>query len=227
MTDPAASAAMPPPAEAPVVEGDDKNDSPPWDVDPKEKKSKPTTPGKFGQGYSQARHLARQGMAAAMKKAVKAGATLETALDFGHGVKTIQEILDECGMSPADVGFDQGESGLPAMLKYISGFYNAEQGNFPLGGMRVKIKVKKAFEDGEFGETNPEDLAKVIHFIDKKDPSGDEQHNVLKLAGVKHDHSRGVPKFDAHIDELMSELVESKSYSEDQSLARIISLAGR
>ncbi len=166
-------------------------------------------------------------MADAMKKAVKAGATLETALDFGHGVKNIQEILDECGMSPADVGFDQGESGLPAMLKYISGFYNAEQGNFPLGGMRVKIKVKKAFEDGEFGETNPEDLAKVIHFIDKKDPSGDEQHNVLTLAGVKHDHNKGVPKFDAHIDEIMAELVESKTYAEDQSLARIISLAGR
>ena len=227
LADPAASATTPPPEEAPVVEGDDKNDSPPWDVDPKEKKSKPTTPGKFGQGYSQARHLARQGMADAMKKAVKAGATLETALDFGHGVKTIQEILDECGMSPADVGFDQGESGLPAMLKYISGFYNAEQGNFPLGGMRVKIKVKKAFEDGEFGETNPEDLAKVIHFIDKKDPSGDEQQNVLKLAGVKHDHNRGVPKFDSHIDEIMAELVESKTYAEDQSLARIISLAGR
>ena len=227
LAEPAASATTPPPEEAPVVEGEDKNDSPPWDVDPKEKKSKPTTPGKFGQGYSQARHLARQGMAAAMKKAVKAGATLETALDFGHGVKTIQEILDECGMSPADVGFDQGESGLPAMLKYISGFYNAEQGNFPLGGMRVKIKVKKAFEDGEFGETNPEDLAKVIHFIDKKDPSGDEQHNVLKLAGVKHDHNKGVPKFDAHIDEIMAELVESKTYAEDQSLARIISLAGR
>ena len=227
LADPAASATTPPPEEAPVVEGEDKNDSPPWDVDPKEKKSKPTTPGKFGQGYSQARHLARQGMADAMKKAVKAGATLETALDFGHGVKTIQEILDECGMSPADVGFDQGESGLPAMLKYISGFYNAEQGNFPLGGMRVKIKVKKAFEDGEFGETNPEDLAKVIHFIDKKDPSGDEQHNVLKLAGVKHDHNKGVPKFDAHIDEIMAELVESKTYAEDQSLARIISLAGR
>ena len=227
LADPSASATTPPPEEAPVVEGDDKNDSPPWDVDPKEKKSKPTTPGKFGQGYSQARHLARQGMAAAMKKAVKAGATLETALDFGHGVKTIQEILDECGMSPADVGFDQGESGLPAMLKYISGFYNAEQGNFPLGGMRVKIKVKKAFEDGEFGETNPEDLAKVIHFIDKKDPSGDEQHNVLTLAGVKHDHNKGVPKFDAHIDEIMAELVESKTYAEDQSLARIISLAGR
>jgi hypothetical protein len=213
-TDASASATTPtqPPVspEGAVREDKDEDNSPPWDVDPKDKKSKPTTPGKHGQGYSQARHLARQGMAAAMKKAVKAGATLETALDFGHGVKTIQEILDECGMTPAQVGFDQAEGGLPGMLKYISGFYNAEQGNFPLGGMRVKIKVKKAFEDGEFGEASPDDLAKVIHFIDKKDPSGDEQHNILKLAGVKHSESQGgVPKFDAHIDEIMAELYES------------------
>ena len=210
-TDVAASATTPAiPEPAPVAEAKDEDNSPPWDVDPKDKKSKPTTPGKHGQGYSQARHLARQGMAAAMKKAVKAGATLETALDFGHGVKTIQEILDECGMTPAQVGFDQAEGGLPGMLKYISGFYNAEQGNFPLGGMRVKIKVKKAFEDGEFGEASPDDLAKVIHFIDKKDPSGDEQHNILKLAGVKHSESHGgVPKFDAHIDEIMAELYEA------------------
>jgi len=216
---------------APVAEGKkdkEEDNDPPFDPDPKPHGK--TTPGKHGQGYSQARHLARQGMAAAMKKAVKAGATLETALDFGYGVKTIQEILDECGMTPADVGFDSPqEQGLPGMLKYISGFYNKEEGNFPLGGMRVKIKVKKAFEDGEFGSASPEDLAKVIHFIDKKDPSGDEQQSMLKLAGVKHDHNKGVPKFDDHIDEIMAELIEtketSKGYTEDETLARIIGLA--
>ena len=211
-----------PPTPAPVAEAKDEDNSPPWDVDPNEKKSKPTTPGKHGQGYSQARHLARQGMADAMKKAVKAGAKLETQLDFGHGVKTIQEILDECGMAPQEVGFPQ-ESGLPAMLKYISGFYNKDDGNFPLGGMRIKIKVKKAAEDGEFGDINPEELIKVLKFIDMKDPSDEinhhEQQHVLKLAGVSNgvlpnDNPHEIA--DTHANNLGQEL---------SGLARILKLA--
>ena len=219
------------PAPAPIAEDKKDDNDPPWDVDPNEKKSKPTTPGKHGQGYSQARHLARQGMADAMKKAKKAGATLETQLDFGHGVKTIQEILDECGMTPQDIGFDEPqEAGLPAMLKFISGFYNKDEGNFPLGGQRIKIKVKKAFEDGEFGKSSPEDLMKVIKFIDMKDPSGDEQQHMLRMAGVAHEQA--VPKertnFDiGHLESELKEIGSPITYNEDQSLARIISLAGR
>jgi hypothetical protein len=173
---------------APVAEGkkddnDDDND-PPWHVDPKEKKSKPVTPGKHGQGYSQARHLARQGLESALKKAKESGATLETQMDFGNKVMSIAEVLESCGMAPQDVGFEPEVNGLESMLKYVSGFYNRDEGNFPLGGMRVKIKVKKAFEDGEFGPAQPGELAKVLKFIDMKDPSGDEQHSVLRLAGV-------------------------------------------
>ena len=217
---------------APVAEAKEDNDSPPWDVDPKEKKSKPTTPGKFGQGYSQARHLARQGMTDAMKKAKKAGATLETQLDFGHGVKTIQEILDECGMTPQDIGFEQPqEMGLPAMLKFISGFYNKDEGNFPLGGQRIKIKVKKAFEDGEFGQSDTKDLMKVIKFIDMKDPSGDEQQHMLRMAGVAHEQPTPKVGMNFDIGPLEGKLKEigspATTYNEDQSLARIISLAGR
>jgi hypothetical protein len=174
------------PAPAPVAEGkkDEEDNDPPWDVDPKEKKHGKTTPGKFGQGYSQARHLARQGLESALKKAKESGATLETQMDFGNKVMSIAEVLECCGMAPQDVGFDSEENGLESMLKYVSGFYNRDEGNFPLGGMRVKIKVKKAFEDGEFGPAQPDELAKVLKFIDMKDPSGDEQHSVLKLAGV-------------------------------------------
>ena len=224
--------AEPAPAPAPMAEDKKDDNDPPWDVDPKDKKSKPTTPGKFGQGYSQARHLARQGMADAMKKAKKAGATLETQLDFGHGVKTIQEILSDCGMTPQDIGFDQPEeSGLPAMLKFISGFYNKDEGNFPLGGQRIKIKVKKAFEDGEFGQSNPEDLMKVIKFIDRKDPSGDEQHHMLRMAGIAQEQPAPKSGMNFDIGHLEGKLKEigspTATYNEDQSLARIISLAGR
>ena len=239
--DPTAAA----PAETPVGpevamrEAKDEDNSPPWDVDPKDKKSKPTTPGKHGQGYSQARHLARQGLQSALKKAKETGATLETQMDFGDKVMTIAEVLECCGMQPQEVGFDQ-EGGLPAMLKYISGFYNTAQGNFPLGGMRVKIKVKKAFEDGEFGNAQPEDLMKVIKFIDMKDPSGDvhgqEQSHVLKLAGVGHSPevtqdecmtapstAGSMPSFDVStIESQLASVQESKGYDEVQRLISLV-----
>ena len=219
------------PAAAPVAESKDEDDSPPWDVDPKEKKSKPVTPGKHGQGYSQARHLARQGMANAMKKAVKAGATLETQLNLGGKVKTIAEICEECGMAPSDIGLEapSQEEGLPGMLKYISGFYNKDQGNFPLGGMRVKIKVKKAFDDGEFGGASPEDLIKVIKFIDAKDPSGHEQQHVIRLAGHRPEADHGHKGLDiSALETQLQSISESPTinYAEDQSLASIIHLAG-
>jgi hypothetical protein len=218
------------PAPAPMAEDKQDDNDPPWHVDPKEKKSKPTTPGKHGQGYSQARHLARQGMADAMKKAKKAGATLETQLDFGHGVKTIQEILEQCGMTPQDIGFDQPAGGIDGMLKFISGFYDKETGKFPLGGTRIKIKITKGVEDGEFGDVLPEEVAKVIKFIDSKDSGGNEQQHMLRMAGVAQESS---PKQDTSFDigHLESKLKEigspTATYNEDQSLARIISLAGR
>ena len=231
--EPAAPVAAEPtaPAPAPVAEDrkEDSND-PPWDVDPKDKKSKPVTPGKHGQGYSQARHLARQGMASAMKKAVKAGATLETQLNLGGTVKTIAEICEECGMSPSDIGLDSpNEGGLQGMLKFVSGFYDAKTGNFPLGAMRIKIKLKKAFEDGEFEGATEEDLIKVLKFIDMKDSGGREQHHVVRLAGhrpeVDHNH-KGLDI--SALETQLQSISESPTvnYAEDQSLASIIHLAG-
>jgi len=187
LAEPAADAGLPanPAPPAPVAEAK-KDDSPPWDVDPKDKKSKPVTPGKHGQGYSQARHLARQGMANAMKKAKDAGATLETQLDLGDGIKTIAEIIKDCGMKPTDFGFETPtEGGLEGMLKFVSGFYDTKTGKFPLGAMRIKIKLKKAFEDGMFDGATEEDLIKVLKFIDMKDPGGDESDRIMQLAGIE------------------------------------------
>lgn len=175
---PAAPEAQP----APVAEAASDDELP---FEPDAKKSKPVTPGKHGQGYSKARHLARQGLANAIKKAKSAGATLDTKLDLGHGVKTIAEIIDECGMEPAMFGFEEETSPVEKMLKYVSGFYNKEEGNFPLGGQRIKIKVKKAFEDGEFGDASPEEVMQVLKLIDKKDPSGNEHNQIMRLAGVR------------------------------------------
>ena len=172
----------------------------------------------------------------AMKKTIamakKAGATLETQLNIGHETKTIAEIIKDCGMTPQDVGYDspEQEAGLPGMLKYISGFYNKDEGNFPLGGMRVKIKVKKAFEDGEFGGASEDDLVKVIKFIDAKDPSGNEHNQITRLAGVqKPEQPKGQLSFDiSTLETQLQSISESPtvSYGQDQSLASIIHLAG-
>jgi len=124
-----------------------------------------------------------------------AGATLDTKLSIGGKSMTLHDAIKECGMTAMECGFDEPEEpGLPAMLKYISGFYNKEEGNFPLGGQRIKIKVKKAFEDGEFGDAGDQDLMKVLKFIDMKDPSGDEHSNIVRLAGIKKNPDS--PNFD-------------------------------
>ncbi len=213
---PAAPAPAAPPA-APVAEA--KDEDPPFDPDPKP--TKKTTPGKHGQGYSQARHLARQGLEKALKKAKESGATLETQMDFGNKVMSIAEVLECCGMSPADAGFDQG-GGLQDMIKYISGFWNREEGNFPLGGERIKIKVQKEFEDGKFGGASPDDLQKILMFIDKKDPGmshgahDGEKSAILRLAGLKgQDHEMDEAGDDrlVKLNDLMAQFDSVKSSS--------------
>ena len=118
-------------------------------------------------------------------KAKEAGADLATTIDFGDKEMTLQDAIEECGLMPEDVGFESEVNSLEEMLKFVSSFYNREEGNFPLGGQRVKIKVKKAFEDGEFGDAPIEELKKVLAFIEKKDPSGNEHNQIVRLAGVK------------------------------------------
>jgi hypothetical protein len=70
----------------------------------------------------------------------------------------------------------------------------------------------------------------VIKFIDSKDSGGNEQQHMLRMAGVAQESA---PKQDTSFDigHLESKLKEigspTATYNEDQSLARIISLAGR
>jgi len=213
-TPPAPAAAAPAPeappaaAPAPVAEGEE---DPPFDGPYTKRKGDITDKSVATHtGHSQAKHLAHQGIKAAIAKAIKAGATGDTKLDFGHKEMTLHDAIKECGMAPEHFGLeDPSDSGLQGMLKYISGFYNKDEGNFPLGGTRVKIKVKKAFEDGEFGQTHPEELMKVMKFIDSKDNSGDSHQlmAIKRLAGVPgHDQQpelevdeagNGMPDFDS------------------------------
>lgn len=172
------------PVPAPVAEGKDKED-PPFDPDPPRKKI--AVAGKHGYGHSAAKHLAHQGIAKAIKKAKDAGATLDTKLDLGAREITLHDAIKESGMSPEDFGFEgEAMDGMHEMMKFISGFYDKEKGTFPLGAERIKIKLKKQFEDGAFGDVQPEEFMKVMKFIDMKDPgSAHNQHiDIIRLAGV-------------------------------------------
>ena len=172
-----------------------------------------------------ARHLAKKGMKDAISKAKKAGATLETKLDFGYGIKTLAEIIYECDCTPDEFGYDdQGPMDSDAeMEKYVQGFFDHEAGHFPLGAERIKIKVTKAAEDGEFGNVDPASVEQVLHKIEQMDGGTGEKNNILKLAGLlkqAHQEKHGdVPSF--------MENNSKVAYSEEPTLARLISLIGR
>jgi hypothetical protein len=217
---PAAAAPAPeaPPAAAPAPVAEDE-EAPPFDGPYTKRKGDITDKsGATHTGHSQAKHLAHQGIKSAIAKAVKAGAKGDTKLDFGHKEMTLHDAIKECGMEPSQFGLeDPSESGLQGMLKYISGFYNRDENNFPLGGTRVKIKVKKAFEDGEFGQAHPEELMKVMKFIDSKDSSNGDSHQLLaikRLAGVPgqepevevDEAGNGMPDFDSMMKGIHSQL---------------------
>jgi hypothetical protein len=131
----------------------------------------------------------------AIHTAKKHGAQLDTTLDFGHKEMTLHDCIEECGMSPKDFGFDQGqnEDGVHQMLKSISGFWNKEAKNFTIGGTRAKTKVVKDFKNGEFKNASEEELQHVLRMIDKMDPSGNEHGelgHITHLAGMHQEHPR-------------------------------------
>jgi hypothetical protein len=202
---PEAPAAPVPPAAPPMAE--DKEDPP---FDGPYTKNKGTVTDKSGAkhtGHSQARHLARQGLIKAIHTAKDHGAKLDTTLDFGHKEMTLHDCIEECGMSPADFGFDMGQqdSGVEQMLKSVAGFWNHEKKNFTIGGTRAKTKVVKDFKNGEFENASEEDLAKVLKLIDKMDPSGNEHNQIMRLSGIPgHEHAIDEAPADDEFSQLMS-----------------------
>ena len=110
-------------------------------------------------------------------------------LDFGHGVKSLAEIIDECGLTPMECGFEQPGNPTDAILDSISGFWSPTKKNFTIGGTKAKIKVLKGFKDGEFPGAQPTHVKQVIDMIEKLDPStplNNELGHIKKLAGVNH-----------------------------------------
>ena len=164
------------------------------------------------------------------RKARELGANLDTILEFGYTQMTIKEALDQCGLTPESCGFMPEKSGLESMLEYVSGFFNREEGNFPLGGERIKIKIKKDYEDGKFPTATPQDVDKICKFIDRKDPgTSPEQQDIYKLSGVRApatvSSDESIDNKETQLDELIHEL-DAIQYGKQDTLESIRKLAG-
>ena len=129
-------------------------------------------------------------------KVFEAGASLDTELDFGHRVMTLGEAMKACGV---DMSPQQSGSVVDEMMDSISGFFNPEEKNFTIGGMRAKIRVLKDFKNGVYKNAKPQDVKTVIGMIDKLDPSapvqkshGGELDHIRHLAGAQQGNPQDV-----------------------------------
>ena len=131
-----------------------------------------------GKGMDRARALAQM--------ALKKGAKPDTKI----GNKTLHDVMMELGMNPDDptakplaAPSEPAGDSLDDMMKFASGFYNKEAGNFTRGATDLETKLIK-----QFPGANPEDLKRVIMKIRKIDPPSDvhnQEHDRMRhLAGV-------------------------------------------
>ena len=187
-----------PPAPAPVAETNRiralaglevlESDEPPFDGPYKKASGDVTDKSGAKHGaHSQAKHLAHQGLKAAIAKAKQAGAKLDTPMVVGGRHVTLHDAIEECGMTPMECGFDMMETmdGQQQIMQSIQGFWNEQEKNFTKGGTGVKVDIIKNFKNGEYPNATPEDVKAIFAKIDAVDPSHAEQDAVLKLAGVR------------------------------------------
>ena len=146
--EPAPAAAEAPPVEpapaapvAPQPAMAEQKEDPPFDgpyKDPKDNKDQ------FGNTIKHpARHAAKKGMAAAIAKAKKAGATAETIISLGGQEMTIGEAITKAGMTVEDVFGNKAHE----LIEFVKSMYNSEEGSFPKGEEGVLIACEKKFGD--------------------------------------------------------------------------------
>jgi hypothetical protein len=127
---------------------------------------------KFGNTIKHtARHLARKGMASAIAKAKKAGATAETIIRIAGKDMTLGEAVTMAGMKVEDVFGNKGEE----LIEFVKSMFNREEGNFPKGETGVLIACEK-----KFGESSVPMAKKVIGKLQ----TVGEMSRMKKLAGM-------------------------------------------
>jgi len=156
-------------APAPVAEG---NDDVPFDGPYKKKDDNKD---QFGNVIKNpARHLARKGMAKAIEKAKKAGATAETIVNFGSGEMSLGEAITKAGLDIEQ--FFEGTGKQNEVIEFVKSMYDETTGNFPKGETGVLLAVEK-----QFGE----DAAKIAHGVISELSHVYESNRLYQLAGLK------------------------------------------
>lgn len=154
--------------EAPVAE---EKEDPPFDgpyKDPKDNKDQ------FGNTVKHpARHAAKKGLAAALAKAKKAGATAETVVNFGFGEMSLGEAITKAGMDVEE--FFEGTGKQNEVVEFIKSMYDETTGNFPKGETGVLLAVEK-----QFGE----DAAQLAHGVISELSHVYESKRLRQLAGI-------------------------------------------
>jgi hypothetical protein len=164
--DPAAAA---PAAAAPVAE---EKEDPPFDG-PYTKKGE-NDKDQYGNPVKhKARHLAKKGMADAIAKAKKAGATAETMVNFGSGEMSLGEAITKAGMDVEE--FFEGTGKQNEVVEFVKSMYDETTGNFPKGETGVLLAVEK-----QFGE----DAAKMAHGVISELSQVYESKRLRQLAGI-------------------------------------------
>jgi hypothetical protein len=166
---PADPAAAVPAAAAPVAE---EKEDPPFDG-PYTKKGE-NDKDQYGNPVKhKARHLAKKGMADAIAKAKKAGATAETMVNFGSGEMSLGEAITKAGMDVDE--FFEGTGKQNEVVEFVKSMYDDTTGNFPKGETGVLLAVEK-----QFGE----DAAKLAHGVISELSQVYESKRLRQLAGI-------------------------------------------
>ena len=137
---PEAPPAEPAPAAPPVAE---EKEDPPFDGPYKKSSDNKDQFGNTVKTKNMAKHLAKKGMADAIKKAKQAGATAETIIRIAGKEMTLGEAITKAGMKVEDVFGNKADE----LIEFVKSMYNANEGNFPKGEEGVKIACEKKFGD--------------------------------------------------------------------------------
>ena len=120
-----------------------------------------------------ARHAAKKGMAAAIAKAKKAGATAETIVNFGAGEMSLGEAITKAGLNVEEFFESTGKQN--EVIEFVKSMYDETTGNFPKGETGVLLAVEK-----QFGE----DAAKMAHSVISELSQVYESKRLRQLAGI-------------------------------------------
>lgn len=116
---------------------------------------------------------ANKGLAAAIAKAKKAGATSETVVNFGFGDMSLGEAITKAGMDVAE--FFESSSKQNEVVEFVKSMYDETTGAFPKGETGVLLAVEK-----QFGE----DATEIAHQLISELSHIYESKRLRQLAGI-------------------------------------------